>query len=178
MRKNFSANERDLYTIRLEAMEILNDTFFLAYNNTNFNLIPIIRNNEKKVYVLTAPSVNGIVVFGNDYLITFDENNRITGKKMLHRNIIAIEYAAENEVAAMHSHTAETGDYITATDICTLMLYGRFAGWDQHMIIGPNYTSIWNCTSNTMVVIPSGSFDKIIREEEKKNRKQKKHDRD
>ena len=31
-----------------------------------------------------------------------------------------------------------------ATDICTLMLYEKFAKWKQHNVVSKNYLNIWN----------------------------------
>jgi len=51
----------------------------------------------KKVYVLTGPQQNGVVIFGNDYLLTFDKNNKLTLKKQLHRNIISIKFGGKKK---------------------------------------------------------------------------------
>ncbi|MFT3823501.1 MAG: hypothetical protein QM731_06250 [Chitinophagaceae bacterium] len=161
--RSFTSYEAAIYAIRKQAFDAINsDTLFKVYNNTSLNLIPIINGNDKKVYVLTGPKVNGVVVFGNDYLLTFDANNQLTGKKRLHKNIIPVNYSKEKEqvFGTMHSHLPETGDYITATDICTLMLYGKFAGWQQHIVISANYVSIWNCSSNQLATVPREVWDK------------------
>ena len=90
-KRKFTTNENYLYLIRKIALtEINSDTLFKTYKNTNLNLIPLIHGNEKKVYVLTGPQQNGIVIFGNDYLLTFDKGNKLTLKKQLHKNIIPI----------------------------------------------------------------------------------------
>src|SRR5690606_29181531 len=122
----FTEIENDLYQIRQIALkELISDKedFFKFYPNTNPNLIPLIHGEEKKVYILTGPKISGVVIFGNDYLLTFDSNNQPLTKTQLHKNIILVEYGKEdtgNEIeGAMHSHLPETGDFITATDICT-----------------------------------------------------------
>jgi len=132
-----TSDESDLYQIREKAWEKLNtnkDSLFKFYKNSSPNLIPLVDGKQRKVYVLTGPKDAGVIIFGNDYLLEFDKKNRLTGKKQLHRNILMADYNQQeedgNEIAGgMHSHAAETGDYITATDICTLMLYGRFTKW-------------------------------------------------
>lgn len=162
--RNFTSLENDLYTIRKIALEaIVKDTLFKRYRNTNLNLIPLIYNNEKKLYVLTGPEQSGVVIFGNDYVIEFDAQNKIVSKKQLHRNLIPIEYGAvqkdgEEVVGAAHSHLPETGDFITATDICTLMLYEKIAKWKQHNVISAKYLNIWNCETNQLVVVPRDSI--------------------
>jgi hypothetical protein len=164
--REFTKFENDLYVIRKIAFEtIKSDTLFRTYKNTNLNLIPLINNGEKKVYVLTGPQKNGLVIFGNDYLLTFDAKNNLTSKKQLHKNIIPINYGGKEEEGkelegTMHSHLPETGDFITATDICTLMLYGKFAKWKQHNVVSQKYLNIWNCITNQLIVLPMGITDK------------------
>jgi hypothetical protein len=158
--RGFTKIENDLYEIRKLALaEIRSDTLFKTYKNTDLNLIPLIKGQDKKVYVLTGPKNNGVVIFGNDYLLTFDSNNKLLLKKQLHRNIIPVYYGEKEEedkqtVGAVHSHLPETGDFITATDICTLMLYEKFAKWKQHTVVSEKYLNIWNCETDQLIVIP------------------------
>ena len=180
LEREFTANENDLYAIRKIALSEANsDTLFKTYKNTNLNFIPLIKGNEKKVYVLTGPQQNGVVIFGNDYLLTFDKNNKLILKKQLHRNIIAINYGGKEEEGkqiegAMHSHLPETGDFITATDICTLMLYEKFAKWKTHNVVSKKYLNIWNCETDQLTVITMDAVDKINKDQEKRNKKKSK----
>ncbi len=178
--REFTILENDLFTIRKIALEtIKSDALFKTYKNTNFNLIPLIGNNEKKIYVLTGSDQNGVVIFGNDYLLTFSSDNKLTSTKQLHKNIIPINYGGKEEEGkeiegTVHSHLPETGDYITATDICTLMLYEKFTKWKQHNVVSKNYLNIWNCLTDQLVVIPMGTIDKINKDQKKRNKKSKK----
>jgi hypothetical protein len=163
--RNFSESENVLFEIRRNALKIINsDTIFKRYEKTDLNLIPIISNGEKKVYVLTGPKESGVVIFGNDYLLTFDKKNNIKNRKQLHKNIIKINYDNKEEnkgATAIHSHLPETGDFITATDICTTMLYEKFAKWKAHNVISKKYLSIWNCETNTLFVMTTDAVKKI-----------------
>lgn len=168
--RNFSKKENDLYQIRkITLNELRTDSLFKFYENTNPNLIPLINGREKKVYVLTGPKQSGVVIFGNDYLVTFDENNKITAKKQLHKNILPIAYGNDEEgrkiEGSMHSHLPETGDFITATDICTLMLYGKIAKWKTHNVVSQKYLNTWNCETETLNVIPLETVKKINEKE-------------
>lgn len=158
-----SALENEIYALRQKALMVIDDlTIFKSYEDMNFNLIPLIGKKENKVYVLTGPKKNGVVVFGNDYLITFDKKNNVKSAKALHKNIIPIEFGQnENGETSMHTHLPETGDFITATDICTLMLYGKFTGWKQHHVASKKYLSIWNIASNTLFVMKMDAVKKI-----------------
>lgn len=178
--REFNIHENELYEIRKIALaEIISDTLFKTYKNTNLNLIPLINDNEKKVYVLTGPQQSGVVIFGNDYLMTFDKNNKLIQKKQLHKNIIPIYFGGKEEEGkqiegAMHSHLPETGDFITATDICTLMLYEKMAKWKTHNVVSQKYLNMWNCETNQLTVITIESVNKINKDQKKRKRKKNK----
>ncbi len=178
--RKFTAYENDIFEIRNKAIDVaIADTLFKTYKNTNLNFIPLINGNEKKVYVLTGPEQNGIVIFGNDYLLTFDQYNNLKIKKRLHKNIIGINYGGKQEdgkeeESAVHSHLPETGDFITATDICTLMLYEKFTTWKTHNVVSKKYLNIWNCKTDQLTVIPMDVVEKINKDQEKRNKKRSK----
>ena len=161
--RDFNEQENELYTIRKNAVLALNsDTLFKSYNNTSLNLIPIVYGGKKKVYILTGPRSAGVVILGNDYLLEFDKYNDLLSKKQLHRNLIPIEYDANNPaIATLHTHTGETGDFITPTDICTLMLYAPFAGWKTHYVLSRDYVCIWDCVTNELTLTTRLAWDKM-----------------
>jgi hypothetical protein len=172
--RDFTKNENVLYTIRTESLKTINsDTLFKLYKNTNLNLIPIISNGQEKVYVLTGPKKDGVVIFGNDYLLTYNDKNELLNKKQLHKNIISINYNTgdTNVLATMHTHLPETGDFITATDICTLMLYEKFAKWGQHYVISNKYISIWDCNKNILAILTKEVWDNINNDQKNRHKK-------
>lgn len=165
----FNSTENQLYILRKKAQDIIyNDetSFFQHYENTKFNLIPLIEKEVSKVYLLTGPSISNVVVFGNDYLLTFNKQNKLIDKKALHKNIIPIEFGEEGEniESTMHSHLPETGDLMTATDICTLMLYGKFTSWKKHLVVSENYLNIWNMADASYHIMTMDAVNKIIEE--------------
>ncbi|HAT77321.1 MAG TPA: hypothetical protein DCS19_10935 [Flavobacterium sp.] len=175
--REFTQYEKEIYQIRKLALaEIISDTaLFKQYKNSNLNLIPLIEGKEKKVFVLTGTTQTGVVLFGNDYLLMFDKNNKLTQKKQLHKNLIPINYGGKDKDGkptvseeVMHSHLAETGDFITATDICTSMLYGKFAKWKTHNVVSSKYLNIWNCETNELSVVSLNAIKKIQKELDKK----------
>lgn len=165
----FNSTENQLYILRKKAQDIIyNDetSFFQHYENTKFNLIPLIEKEVSKVYLLTGPSISNVVVFGNDYLLTFNKQNELIDKKALHKNIIPIEFGEEGEniESTMHSHLPETGDLMTATDICTLMLYGKFTSWKKHLVVSEKYLNIWNMADDSYHIMTMDAVNKIIEE--------------
>jgi len=173
----FSPVENELYIIRKKALEEINAdrSLFKTFENTNLNLIPLINGNQKKVYVLTGPQQSGVVIFGNDYLLTFDENNALLLKKQLHKNIIPMYYGEQQKEGqtiegGFHNHSQETGDFITATDICTLMLYAKFAKWKSYNVVSQNYVSLWNCETNELLVMTNKALERIEKHQQKKKK--------
>src|ERR1700761_7288506 len=58
----FTTTEQAFYQIRSKALDLIKtDTFFKAYQNTDFNLIPIISEGKRRVVVLTGPKQNGVI---------------------------------------------------------------------------------------------------------------------
>ena len=151
IKRVFNTQEKELYTIRKVAINRMEtDTTFKWYNNVSLNPVPFIYKNKKRVYVLSGPKVNGVVVFGNDYQIDFDKKSSITAVTKLHNTIIPAYYnssetdSAKIQVAAMHNHLKGKDEFITVTDVCTLMLYGKFTTWNSHIVISEKYVSLWD----------------------------------
>lgn len=174
IKRKFTENELDYYTIRTAAQKRAHtDTIFKYFKNASLNMIPMMKGNEKMVYVLTGPNVNGVVLFGNDYLITFDAKNEISSVKKLHKNILSFynkkDTGKVSTVSAMHSHLPETGDFITATDICTLMLYEKFTTWQTHYVLSKNYVSIWDCKKDELVILTMEAWNRIQEDQKKRH---------
>lgn len=124
-------------------------------------MVPIIKNNVKKVYVLTGPSINNVVVFGNDYLINFNDKNEVKNVEKLHKGIIVQKINDENvgkTISGVHSHVLENWQTITPTDICTLMLYYKFTNWDSYTVVSKKFVSIWSGKGNGLVIMKEKAF--------------------
>ena len=165
--------EKDLYEIRVGAIKVAYsvDPMFKHYEDMNYNYIPLIDGNDKKVYILTGPTKPGVIVFGNDYLITFNKKNRVKKKKSLHNNIIVMDYGNREEqiITGIHSHLKSTGELITVTDVCTLMLYCPYTGWESYYVMSEKYVSIWQCETSELLVMERKAWDKILEHQEKKD---------
>ncbi len=151
--RSFTNTENEYATIRTTALHrIKTDTIFKFYKNTDLNLVPIIKDKSKKVYVLTAPKENNTVLFGNDYLIDFNKKNEITKVQRLHKSLISQKIVDEEvgkTVSGIHSHILEDWPYMTPTDICTLMLYQNLTNWESYNVVNKKYFSIWNSKTNS-----------------------------
>lgn len=164
--RDLSPAEQDIFALRKAAINaIATDAFQMKFfENTNPNVIPVIRGTKREVYILTGPKNPGKVLFGNDYLLDFDAKNNLKSAKPLHKNLIPIEYNSEAETeVSIHSHTASTGNFITATDICTLMLYAEIAGWKQHYVVTDKYFNIWDVKNQKLVITTKKAMEKILK---------------
>jgi len=157
-------NERILITIRQDALNRVSensDNFFSFYQKTSLNLIPIIYENERNVYILTGPQENGYVLIGNDYKLTYSKKNKFIEKKKLHNSLISIPYSQNGQeiVTTMHSHVVS--EIIDPTDICTFLLYKEFVTWKEHIVFGKEYVSIFNLEKETLVILTREAFEKM-----------------
>lgn len=170
--RKLTGTEAELYAIRKVAMAALianKDSIFRFYTNTGTNPIPITLNGQKRVYFLTSPKSNDQVIFGNDYLLTLDKDNHIISTKKLHNNIITIntkpapgDTSHAIQVAGVHNHLGNTSPFITATDICTAILYHNTTTWKQYYVLSPTYVSIWDYQKASLTIINKEAWDKIM----------------
>ena len=128
--------------------------------------------------MLTGTNVDGVVVFGNDYLLTFDADNNLMRKKQLHKNIIPATYGksgGQDIAGAAHTHAPETGDLISATDICTIMLNEGIAKWNEYYVYSKNYVSIWNCETDHLSILTIEGAKHYFKQKDKLRKKRKKN---
>jgi len=163
--RKLSQLETKYLNLRAAALQVIqSDTIFKQYNNTNFNLVPLIGKKENKVYVLTGATKGNVAIYGNDYLITFNPDNKLKRAIRLHKTILPVEYGDPDKeiISVMHSHLPEMDDLMTASDICTTMLYQKMAKWESLQVISPKYVSTWDCKKNELTIISRKEWDKKI----------------
>ena len=163
--RKFNEIEKDLYAIRLKAAQaVSNDTLFKFYQNTSLNLVPIIKNGAKKVYVITAQTVPDEVLLGNDYLINFDKDNDIIKKTKLHNNLIPLGTGGKEAIkASSHQHLGETSPFITATDICAFKLWKAKTTWVISFIVSAGYVSAWHFRDEFLEILTQAEWEKIMK---------------
>ena len=163
-KRKFTENEKEFYTIRSKAAQtVLNDTLFKYYQNTSFNLVPIIKNDTKKVYVITAQTAPDEVLLGNDYLINFDKDNVIIKKTKLHNNLIPLETGGKVPIeASSHQHLNKTSPFITATDICAFKLWKSKTTWVISFVVSAEYVSAWFFRDEFLEILTQAEWEKIM----------------
>lgn len=163
--RKFTENEKEFYTIRSKAAQaVLNDTLFKFYQNTSLNLVPIIKNGTKKVYVITAQTAQDEVLLGNDYLINFNKDNDIIKKTKLHNNLIPLETGGKETIkASSHQHLGETSPFITATDICAFKLWRAKITWVISFVVSVGYVSAWHFRDEFLEILTQDEWQKTMK---------------
>lgn len=160
-----SDTEKSLITIRQEALAQIQenrDHFFMTYEATSFNLIPVLGEKMNRVYVLTAAHGGNEVILGNDYLLEYTTKNELAEVYKLHHSLVRLPFNAPDEQtisATMHTHVLAS--HIEPTDVCTLLLYRDLASWKQHYVIHANYVSIMDMEKESLSIISRKAFDKM-----------------
>lgn len=112
--------------------------------------------------MLTGPKVANVIVIGNDYVIDFDKNNNIIKTAKIHKSIIPFNVKkGDNSESGIHTHLLQTGSFITVTDICTLMMYSYTTDWKNHIVMSPEYVSIWNMKNAKLFIMTTEAWKKI-----------------
>jgi hypothetical protein len=160
--RKFTGNEKEFYTIRSKAAQaVLNDTLFKFYQHTSLNLVPIIKNRAKRVYIITAQTAPDEVLLGNDYLINFDKNNDIIKKTKLHNNLIPLGTGGQDAIkASSHQHLGETSPFITATDICAFKLWKPKTTWVISFVASAGYVSAFYFDDESLEIFTQAEFEK------------------
>ena len=100
VQKNATQLEKDLHQLKKNAIETIRndkDEFYVLYENTNYNFISLIKNKERKVFILTATNEDGSLLLGNDYLLEFDKKNVLKKQSKIHNSLIEIPYKSEDK---------------------------------------------------------------------------------
>jgi len=163
--RDLNALETELFQIRQKAIDMVEtDKFFKREKSSNFNFIPIIDGDKREVYILSATDKSGLLFFGNDYCIEFDATQGVKSKKAFHKSFAEISTLNGRDAVTVHEHDGKTDELITATDICTLMLYHGITRWGKHIVVGKNYVSMWDCKKKTLTIITAAEFKKISKD--------------
>jgi proteasome lid subunit RPN8/RPN11 len=165
--------EKNLISIRQDARDKAysnEDKFFSFYENTSLNFIPVINNKERNVFILTGPQVSGIVLIGNDYKLTYNKKNEFMKKEKIHNSILQFPYTSEDKenptVSTFHSHVIT--EYISSTDICTLLLYKNYVEWKQHIVMSKKEVSIFNLEKESLFTMKRKAWEKIYNNQKDK----------
>lgn len=162
MEREMNDQEMQLIKLRKSTLVFINDaSAFSLPENATFSVIPMVENKSNKVYVMTVSTKDGVVMFGNDYVLSFDEKFNLVEKNSFHKNQASVTFdknaGTANDNGSNHMHVAEKGEMVSSTDIATLMLYEKDTKWSQHTFISEHYMFFWNYATHDLQVIPKAA---------------------
>ena len=164
-KRELTKYENELRMIRESTIKEMNKgSFYEFYSNTGSNIIPIIKNNEKKAYILTAPKLDKILIMGNDYLLTFNDDYTVKSTEAFHKSLIAMNMnqpEMKNAVSGTHTHVKGKSEFITPTDLCTLRLYASMHKLESYYVVSAEYISIWDFKNGSLTILSMEDWKKI-----------------
>ena len=118
-------------------------SFGQEYGPLNIDVVKI-NNNLTRVYLLQGSMKQNIIPIGNDYSFDFDSNNYLLKFRRYHKSFIPIDINNPKGRLAgiVHSHL-KNNPYMTPTDICNFLLYGRDLFNMKNFYV---YSNALNCT--------------------------------
>lgn len=160
--------ERLLFEVRLKAWKEFNSDplNYVKYEGTTMSMSLIDWGKTIKVYIITLPNEPGYVSFGNDYIFVWDKKlNKFTEKKKLHPKLIPVpvEYKGEKNApvkSSYHNHKGDTDPFITATDVCILMLFKGGMEWEQHYVYSEKWVSAYVMWNGNLTITDIKEFKK------------------
>lgn len=117
----------------------------------NFILMPY--GKKYKFYVLTGTSQSNVIPFGNDYLFIADDYGNIEKWRKFHSQLIPAQTEVEGKkvIRMFHSHL-NSNPLISATDICTFMLYGPLYDLNKFTVYSEGRYMTYDIETNTIEV--------------------------
>lgn len=112
------------------------------------------------MFIIPGPHSNNVLYLGNDYVLTYDAKNELVKKDKLHKSVIPCYFTYEGlEItSSIDSHVLH--EFITSTDICTLLLYKEFSKWKSSEVLGREHHSILDIQNETLEIITREEYDK------------------
>lgn len=165
--RDFTPVEKELYTLRkLTEAAMHTDTIFNYYANVEYHLIPVIAGGKRKVYMVTKSRDGGTMLLGNDYLLTYNVKGQITDRKHLHKHINTMKFGKGGVLDTLftggaHSHIDEPNEFMTATDVCTLMMYSIDPFWKEHYVISAHYVNVWDFRKKELRIYTRQEWEKM-----------------
>jgi len=156
--------ENDLIAITQAAAIEITKAPFKNYGNSHFTILPIVDAKSKRAFVVTTSEREGVITFGNDYLITFSNDIKITGISPIHRNLMWTETQpkeiGKDAVESWHTHLAETGKYMTSTDVFMFLMNEKLTKWKRYSVISETMVSVWDCKTDKLSFVSKQQWSK------------------
>jgi len=155
-----TGEEKQILTVRNNAFEIAKFWYqsFGYFEIVNPNIIIYETEPEYVVYIIPGPFNNNIVPIGGDIYLTYSREGKSKKMEPIHNNIIPFNYQILQEtIDTGHEHRGKKlgKEFITPTDICTLLLYKDVFNGEKHTVIHKKYISEFYFKDPKLVIRPN-----------------------
>ncbi len=113
---------------------------------------------EFEVYIIPGTFEHGLLPIGGDIYLTYKSDGKLGDMEPIHNNLIPMEISTNRDVAYMaHEHKGKRlgKKYITATDICTLLLYRDYLNGEKHLTVHKKFVSEFYFNEPRLVIRPN-----------------------
>jgi len=110
------------------------------------------------VYVIPGAKQNGLLPMGGDLRMTFKKDGELNKIDAIHNNLIPFETETPEEIAYLaHEHLGKRLDkeYMTPTDVCTLLLYRDFLKGEKHLSVHKKFISEFYYNEPRLIIRPN-----------------------
>jgi hypothetical protein len=128
--------------------------YVILYKKENYYLI----------YCMKFDHNENVLPLGGDYCFKKIYSDKYYNlPDLFHRNYIPIDMSSTltvGAVASMHNHLGSTSNYITPTDICTLLLYKDKNPFKEHLVISRRHISKFNTEDMSLIIMKKKEYNK------------------
>lgn len=159
------SEEKNYIELRESTLDLIShfEKLYTNYENTGKNIAILKEKGKYKIYLMTGSTEYGILPIGNDYEFECKENSTIIEFVCkIHQNYLPINLIdiPKNIKASMHTHSNKSSDFITPTDICTMMLYKDFFTIKEHIVVSGKYVSVFNNENLKLLIMNKEEYNK------------------
>ena len=122
-----------------------------AAGDLNLEILPM--DGLIRLYLLQGTSLNGMIPFGNDITVDFDEDLNLIKWRKEHNTFIPAKLDPDEEIGEFfHTHVPDK-PFISPTDICTFLLYGHdLYGMNSFSVISTAFDCIFTFNAEDFTI--------------------------
>ncbi|MEP2668686.1 MAG: hypothetical protein ABJH04_06820 [Cyclobacteriaceae bacterium] len=112
---------------------------------------------QYEVYVIPGAKIPDLIPIGGDLRMTFKSDGELDKIDAIHNNLIPFEAETSGKVYLSHEHKGRRleKEYITSTDICTLLLYRDYVMEEKHTVVHRKFISEFYAKEVRLLIRPN-----------------------
>lgn len=152
--------EKVLIDIRTDAATRANGDAALAQKIGNIGLTLIIYDDEQRIYAYLLPATLNAnnLYMGADMAIVYNREGAYLSQSAIHTEQFAISPLSDGIPSKVSGKTfvalASNDPTLSATDICTLLLFRPYIQWEELYYTSPRFLCIFNVKTGNLSILP------------------------